>query len=272
MALVFLAALPRLGSLKRGMVTDRILYWALLVFALHFLPRTLLVIVSNGSLDGFGTSPFWVILQIVMPLFGMVLALSLLATSAADTIADLRREKDTDPLTGLLNRRGFDATAERVIGTSRGGLFSLIVCDIDHFKSINDTYGHRGGDNVLRSVATILREASRGGDVVARIGGEEFVVLLLETDAAEARVFAERLREDLERARFTAVAPGRSVTASFGIAQRREEETVWDVVSRADRALYAAKNAGRNRSLIDGVETFSPGGYDSAAAAYRRAR
>lgn len=272
MALILLVALPRLGSMKRGMLTDRILYWALLLFALHFVPRTLLVIVSNGALDGLGASPFWVVLQIAMPLFGMVLALSLLATSAADTITDLQREKDTDPLTGLLNRRGFDATAERVIGTSRDGLFSLIVCDIDHFKSINDTYGHRSGDNVLRSVATILREASRGGDVVARIGGEEFVVLLRETDAVVARMFAEGLRENLERARFTAVAPGRSVTASFGIAQRRDGETVWDVVSRADRALYGAKNAGRNRSLIDGVETFSPAGYDSSAAAYRRAR
>ncbi len=178
------------------MPTDRILYWALLLFALHFIPRTLLVIVSNGSLNGLGASPLWVIIQIVMPLFGMVLALSLLATSAADTIVDLQREKDTDPLTGLLNRRGFDATAERVIGTSRDGLFSLIVCDIDHFKSINDTYGHRSGDNVLRSVATILREASRGGDVVARIGGEEFVVLLRETDAVVARMFAEGLREN----------------------------------------------------------------------------
>jgi diguanylate cyclase (GGDEF)-like protein len=97
-------------------------------------------------------------------------------------------------------------------------------------------------------------------------------VLLLETDAAQARMFAETLRESLERARFTAVAAGRSVTASFGVAQRADAESVWDVVSRADRALYAAKNAGRNRSLIDGAEAFSHGGYDSSAAASRRAR
>jgi diguanylate cyclase (GGDEF)-like protein len=263
MALIFLTALTRLGSMKRGMLTDRILYWSFGLFAVHFLPRTLLTINTYTSLESFATSAFWVPLQIIMPLFGVVLGLALLATSAADTIKDLQYEKDTDPLTGLLNRRGFEVLARPMIDErshDRRSL-SVIVCDVDHFKTINDTYGHGGGDNVLRAIATILREAVPNSDIVARIGGEEFVILLRGVDAEGARAFAEELRETFETTRFAAAAPSWSVTASFGIAEHRESETVWDLVSRADRALYAAKNAGRNQSLIDGFDPIrtSPG-------------
>jgi diguanylate cyclase (GGDEF)-like protein len=266
MALIFLATLTRLGSMKRGMLTDKILYWSFGLFGVHFLPRTLLTINTYMPLDNFATSAFWVALQIAMPLFGLVLALALLATSAADTIKELQYEKDTDPLTGLLNRRGFEVLAYPMMRerSDDSRFLSVIVCDVDHFKAVNDTYGHGGGDNVLRAIATILREAVPKGGLVARIGGEEFVILLGDVDAGHARAFAEDLRQTFEATRFAAAAPSWSVTASFGIAEHRQNETVWDLVSRADRALYAAKNAGRNRSRIDGFDHIRANPGDSA--------
>ena len=265
--LLFLAALIPLDALRKGILTDRILYWVFLLFAMHFFPRTFLTIDSvTPSVMSFTRSSFWVVLQIFMSMFGVVFGITLLATSAADTIADLRHQKDTDPLTGLFNRRGFEERATRLIssGASARSFISLIACDIDDFKSVNDAYGHPGGDSVLEAFAKILRDTVRGADLVARVGGEEFVVMLQGTDVAGARVCAERIRLNLEKARFDAVPSTRSVTASFGIAEHVDGETVWDLVARADRALYAAKRAGRNRSVIDGT-TAGPKPYGDAA-------
>ncbi|WP_210484803.1 GGDEF domain-containing protein [Microvirga antarctica] len=252
--IIFLAALAWLDGLRKGALADQVLYWVFVLFALHFFPRTLLTINSiTPSLDNFARSSFWLALQIVMSMFGVIFGITLLATSAADTIADLRHEKDTDSLTSLFNRRGFEERASRLIAEGEGQrtFISLIACDIDNFKSINDGYGHQGGDMVLRSFARILRETVRDSDLVARIGGEEFVVMLPETDVAGARECAERLRMNLEKARFSALPAARLVTASFGIAEQHEGETIWELVARADRALYAAKRGGRNRCVVD---------------------
>lgn len=149
-----------------------------------------------------------------------------------------REAADTDPLTGLLNRRGFD----RIVDGHGAG--ALVYLDLDHFKSVNDAFGHQAGDDVLRDTARALRGAVRDGDVLARFGGEEFVVFLPEADAAEARDVAERARAALE----ADVAIGdRRVTASFGVALRAPELALARAMERADAAAYDAKQAGRNR-------------------------
>ena len=130
------------------------------------------------------------------------------------------------------------------------------MLDIDHFKSINDQYGHPAGDEVIRKVAEILRGSLRGDDVPGRYGGEEFGVLLPDTPEAGAEVIAERIRRRIERAALG--RPGLRATASIGIAEIRTRDvdyTVW--ISQADRALYAAKERGRNRS-VRFQPTFTP--------------
>jgi diguanylate cyclase (GGDEF)-like protein len=159
----------------------------------------------------------------------------------------------TDPLTGCLNRRGFDQALTREVGraTRAGSEFALLAVDLDHFKQVNDTYGHLAGDVVLRAVGALLVKAGRAGDVVARVGGEEFAILLAETGSAGAHLFATRLCELIREFPFeigSHVTPV-TITTSIGVAVGSPRgvpnfaELLW---SRADDALYDAKRAGRD--------------------------
>jgi two-component system cell cycle response regulator len=157
----------------------------------------------------------------------------------------------TDALTGLHNRRYLDShlksLAERA--SIDGKSVALLLFDIDFFKGINDTYGHDAGDDVLCEFAGRLKRGVRGIDLVARLGGEEFVVVMPESDAAYASSIAERLRHDVEREPFsTHSGEAITVTVSIGVAEfRGPPDSVDELVKRADQALYSAKSFGRNR-------------------------
>ena len=156
----------------------------------------------------------------------------------------------TDELTGLVNRRRFlDALRSEITkGQRLGGRLSVVLADLDDFKLINDSFGHHAGDEVLLAFADLLRAHGRDGDVAARLGGEEFAILLPETSLEGASVVAERLRRSLsdrgirisERAEVT-------VTASFGVAELEEGQSVDALLRAADSALYRAKELGKNR-------------------------
>ncbi|WP_114241261.1 diguanylate cyclase [Dyella sp. C9] len=167
-------------------------------------------------------------------------------------IEELRTMAETDPLTGLLNRRAFEGRA-RVLAKNRRRsepYLSLIMLDIDHFKHINDTYGHETGDRALVKLASLCREISRTEDVVARTGGEEFVMLLRVNDPAEAIALAQRLRARLHQEHITAVSDAVfGIRASFGIASalRTDSHQVDELMRQADALLYRAKQNGRDR-------------------------
>jgi len=159
----------------------------------------------------------------------------------------------TDPLTGCLNRRGFDQALTREISraTRAGTEFSLLAVDLDHFKDVNDTYGHLAGDDVLRAVGALLVKSGRAGDVVARVGGEEFAILLADTGLPGAQLFATRLC-DLIRTHGFVIGNNDdrvAITTSIGVAVGAPRgvpdfaELLW---ARADDALYAAKRNGRD--------------------------
>jgi diguanylate cyclase (GGDEF)-like protein len=159
----------------------------------------------------------------------------------------------TDSLTGLSNRRSaMDQLQQIWSATTRSGMpLSLIILDIDHFKQINDTYGHAVGDIVLRETAEILRTSARRGDSISRIGGEEFLVICPNTDIKAAMQAAERLRIALESNPITIGRDEKTltITASFGVATKQSSTADVDaLVNTADFALYAAKQEGRNRS------------------------
>jgi diguanylate cyclase (GGDEF)-like protein len=159
-----------------------------------------------------------------------------------------------EPLTGLYNRRHFQErfTAEVAVAHRHERPLSLLVIDVDDFKTVNDRYGHLAGDEVLKAVARALQQGLRIEDILARYGGEEFVVLVREASAAEARGAAERLRElvELARARWQTaegdVPVAIGVTVSVGMAQLGRDETERDLFGAADQALYQAKRAGKN--------------------------
>ena len=156
----------------------------------------------------------------------------------------------TDHLTGLNNRRAFYEIAAPIwsSGLRSNRDVSVILLDIDHFKTLNDNYGHAFGDKVLGLVASVLKASAREGDVVARWGGEEFILLLPETNLKAAMALAERLRLSISGMRIDHGRTPLSITASFGVVQRSEScVTVDELTSRADKCLYQAKSDGRNR-------------------------
>jgi diguanylate cyclase (GGDEF)-like protein/PAS domain S-box-containing protein len=158
----------------------------------------------------------------------------------------------TDPLTGLYNRRGLEGRSEALHSRPGGAQFDQvwIMLDVDSFKGINDTHGHEAGDEVLRTVAEALRATARGADILARLGGDEFVLVLPDTSTELALRIAERLRTAIESASTTVDGRVIRVTGSFGIAQRAVQDTLPEVLERADAALYASKKGGRNRVTI----------------------
>ncbi|MCE4555435.1 GGDEF domain-containing protein [Roseateles cellulosilyticus] len=195
----------------------------------------------------------WLALEFFVQILGnfsLVILVGGMTTDRAE--AHLRRQACLDPLTGIGNRRWL---ADSVPATLKVG--DTVLClDLDHFKQINDLHGHAGGDLVLVAAANVLREGLRQGDCLARVGGEEFVLFLPELDERQALLLAERLRAAIE----TLAVPYRgqvvAVTASLGIARCGQAGQDWQELHHAaDTALYAAKQAGRNRVQLAGAES-----------------
>jgi two-component system C4-dicarboxylate transport sensor histidine kinase DctB len=163
---------------------------------------------------------------------------------------ELRIKSVTDVLTGIYNRRFFLDTAAKLISAANRHQFplSIIMIDVDHFKRINDEHGHPAGDKVLQSLASLYREEMRETDILARFGGEEFIIALPHTDAPSAHILAERIRSRVMHYPVDTESGTLMVTISCGIAQYQPADSGLDaVIKRADDALYAAKNNGRNR-------------------------
>ena len=172
------------------------------------------------------------------------------ALSNAAAVKRLEELATTDGLTGCLNKRAFLDELEKKLRSAQrfGKTLSLIVTDIDHFKSVNDTYGHATGDLVIKELGRILRRCKRDTDVVARFGGEEFCILLEETETEGAILFAERVREELLKTVFQTELGKLSVKASLGVATfPLHAQTAGDLFEASDKALYAAKHGGRNQ-------------------------
>lgn len=176
------------------------------------------------------------------------------ASALLDRVERQRRRADqlrdsalTDALTGLGNRRSFDGALARLLQrrSDEGATFSLLLIDLDHFKTYNDSFGHLAGDEALRQTGRLLPLALRPGDIATRYGGEEFAVLLPGTRGEHALGVAQRIVDDIRGSEW----PFRAVTASVGVAESAPDESADALVARADAALYAAKQAGRDRAL-----------------------
>ncbi len=167
--------------------------------------------------------------------------------AANETISRLAR---TDDLTGLHNRRSFNDFFALALSAARrhGHPLSLISIDLDYFKAVNDSFGHTGGDLVLKEFSNLMQEMVRAEDLAVRWGGEEFIILLPQTNCEAAAALAERIRSKFEQTPGSA-AP-LAMTASFGVAELQDGEHEDDLIRRADEALYRAKNEGRNRVVI----------------------
>ncbi len=223
---------------------------SLLALALLIVAMAQLRITLYGA-PGTGTALYWLYTLTTIG-FGLVLAgyRTDFAVSAWQMRRRLVRQAHTDALTGLLNRNGWGerAVVAHAQAMASARPMAMVVLDIDCFKRINDDHGHDGGDAVLQRLGGIMRARLGAGGCAARIGGEEFAVLLEGNDAAEAQAFAERLRREFGKAQIDV-----SATLSAGVAHHQPGESLRELMRRADVALYEAKREGRDRVHVAGV-------------------
>lgn len=204
-----------------------------------------------------GNTPFWLLTSANIIDYNHDITIYLAfqdITSRKNREAILKTQATRDPLTSLYNRRYFEDEVKQIAQTSKPP-FSILMLDVDKFKNVNDTYGHKVGDQVLIEMASVCEKALREHDIIARYGGEEFVIYLHNTDEEKSKAVAERVRETIAANKIT-IEGGQniSVTVSIGVATSRMSLKIDDLVKMADFALYKAKNNGRNRTEVFDTE------------------
>lgn len=246
-ALIYLALAMQRGMTRR---IDRFLQVLFVVNAGQFVVRTVVMLWLEGSAltaANYADSLTAISLRFSITVATVAIGATLFAIYGMEIVSMLTRNSHTDLLTGVLNRRGFGASAtipQERLSPNRSG-HGFILADIDGFKSINDRFGHDVGDAVIARIARVLQGTARANDVVARWGGEEFVILIVDGGERLARLYAESVRVVVEGIELDCLG-GESVTISFGVTEWRHGDTLREVCKRADDALYDAKKAGRN--------------------------
>jgi diguanylate cyclase (GGDEF)-like protein len=242
-------------------VRESLVIWSLAVAGTGTVLYAVADRLGMPTTTGFGLTLVWLYFSVILGRFVM---LSVYSTGLrarlgesrkrlAATLDQVQRLISHDELTRTLNRRSLVARLgeERSRCERSGASFSLALMDLDHFKQVNDSYGHGVGDTVLQGFAAAVHDAMRVTDVFGRYGGEEFLLILTGSSAEAARDAAERIRTAVSSKDWSVIAAGLKVTVSVGIAGFRKGESIEQLLKRADNALYQAKHAGRNRIVSD---------------------
>lgn len=232
---------------RQRTILDIFLSVLLTITSAHFLGKAgLAVWVGSGATaKDYVHTNYALISQSLTAVLIVTVGLTLLAKLVLEILAVHRTESEIDSLSGLANRRGFERQIHEALQQYRRGQHAIIITDLDHFKRINDTYGHHTGDQVIRIFAEALRSKAPQGSVVGRLGGEEFAVFLPQMSAKEAERLASKFR--LATMSLEGLPPTLRVTASFGISGVSSPDDLEAAFRQADVALYRAKGAGRNR-------------------------
>lgn len=240
------------GKLDRTL--DRVLLAVYAVSCLQcFLRPIAIALFAAGPLtaENHNETTFIFTMHFVVGACAVTMGMTLLVVFSQAIFNDLRDSSVTDVLTGINNRRGFDDAGTALLQNHAMEPVSLILADLDHFKSVNDNHGHAFGDRVIASFGALIGDYAKFGRVAGRQGGEEFALLLPGVSLAMAAELAESIRR---RFASTSIQDGETrigITASFGVAEQRDGESLSRLMSRADQALYVSKDAGRNRVTCD---------------------
>jgi len=243
-------------DLARRSWIERVLFGALLLLAVHFYVQAGMALRLSPEIarpSELIHSRYWQGIMIFGAFAGVFAGLVLLVVTTSDVVKELQAERDSDPLTGVFNRRGLERHAQLRLAEAQRGDYGVIIADIDHFKLINDDLGHATGDQVLVEFARILEMTVASSTIVGRVGGEEFV-MLVQGDAETCERLGNRLCGRVAHYSFPMLPVDRQMTCSFGIAMVRGGETLWETAARADLALMRVKNRGRNRVAVEGLE------------------
>lgn len=247
-------ALPLMRDSRKRLI-DKVLYYAVAFSALQLmLNAAIIVVIDKGFIleNSDYKQGFISLLNFSVIIISLTIALCLLISYGFEIIMGFKDKSETDGMTGLKNRSAFEGMANHQIALAKENKvpLSLVVADIDFFKKVNDTYGHITGDEVIKSFGEVLLKSIRVIDVVGRIGGEEFCILLATANENMAKLIAENARVSFEQGRHIQSDSDKVLTASFGIAQYIDGESYEALFERADNALYASKQNGRNKVTI----------------------
>ena len=256
----------------RRRLLDNLLLGVLALSSAHYLLKPLMASLTGGvgqSAGSYIATLYAMVSQSSGTVLGLSVALLIFVVLMRDVLETLETRSETDPLSGLLNRRGFEERRDHALRqlAATGLPVSLVMCDLDHFKAINDTHGHAVGDGVIVAFATLLAGRAAGHHAVGRVGGEEFAILLPGANLPAARLFAENLRSAVAATAIAGLHQDQHFTASFGVAEAGRNESGADLQARADAALYAAKRGGRD--CVRAAEPTASAGSRAAGAAMR---
>ena len=246
---------------RRQSTLDALLVLAIAATTVHYASKPVVMHFVGGagrSAQEYAGTNYAMISQSAGTVLAMTVALLLILILVRSLLTAITVKSETDKLSGLLNRRGFEERRDAALRLRdiNGLPVSLVVCDLDHFKDINDTLGHAAGDLVISGFAQLVGSAVASHQIAGRIGGEEFAILLPGSNLASARLFAENLRGRWAETELPGL--GRRFTASFGVAELVRGEGAVELHARADAALYEAKRGGRDRVQVSFAQRTNP--------------
>jgi diguanylate cyclase (GGDEF)-like protein len=251
-----------LGAPRREAI-DKLIIGMQMVFAAQFFirPSLTLLVEANINAEVYRESVYYAVLNFSLTLLGAMGAMVLVGACLYDQIKAVREKAELDLLTGLRTRRGFEQEVLVQIEKAKQDdvPVALVVADIDHFKSVNDVWGHQVGDQAIAAFGKVIKDTVRDHDIAGRIGGEEFCILAWNCDGEAAVAMAERIRHGWAKTQVEGMPDDHRLTASFGVSGRMEGEGYGKIFARADAALYDAKQGGRNRTIRSG------GGHSAAS-------
>ncbi len=255
-AVMFLMGTMAMLQAQRRTAIDTLVVVLFAVSSAQFLIRPVLTLLLAGGSEAsvYRESIYYSVLSVAVTIQSLMTAVTLVGACLYDQIQAVREQAEIDGLTGLRTRRAFEQDVVELLEKAKQEYLpvSLVVADIDHFKAVNDVWGHQIGDHAIARFGEVIRATIRDTDIAGRIGGEEFCILAWNCDEEAAVTMAERIRRKFAEVQIKGMPDDHRLTASFGAAGRGEGEGYGKLFARTDSALYRAKDAGRNRTVRDG--------------------
>lgn len=247
-----------LGRAPNKSPFDQAIFWLFIVTAAQFFIRPQLAMILSGpmSAEAYRDSDFYAVWMLMMGIVSLLVSLTLVAGIVYDQWRAVSEKAEIDPLSQLKMRRSFESAAMELLenNVDRNVPVCMIVADIDHFKRVNDIWGHQAGDSAISAFGALISRTVRATDLTGRVGGEEFCIIVYDCDVEPAKRLAERIRSRFATLEHAALGPDIRITASFGVTQWRPGEGYGKLFARADAALYQAKSRGRDRVEVDALE------------------
>ncbi|MBX7495654.1 GGDEF domain-containing protein [Qipengyuania sp. 6B39] len=248
---MFVLGTMALFNVQRRNAIDTLIAVLFAVSAMNLLVRPVLTLIIAGgsSAADYRESIYYSVLSVAVTVASLMTGVTLIGACAWDQVINERERAERDMLTGLRARRAFEQDALAIIERAKqeGVPIGLVVADIDHFKAVNDVYGHQVGDKAIAAFGGVISNMIRNSDIAGRIGGEEFCILAWNCDGERAEAMAERIRKRFADTVVPGMVANQRLTASFGVAARQAGEGYGKLFARADAELYRAKEGGRNR-------------------------